>query len=148
MPGAYPCGKCDENCKKCELSVSCGMCEIWWHKDCIEGMTEAYLDQIIKTEKMFGWSGFLCRVCQKVMAKLNKGMKEMEGRVANLEREKKELALKVEVLEKRVGECKGEIKVVETGLTKAKEEVKEEMKEELKERRKKRKYCGVWSGRE
>ena len=61
-------------------------------------------------------------------------MKQMEGRVENLETEKKELALKVEVLEKRVGECKGEIKVVETGLTKAKEEVKEEMKEELKER--------------
>merc|ERR1712050_348041 len=54
------------------------------------------------------------------------------GRVANLEREKKELALKVEVLEKRMGECKREIKVVETGLTKAKEDVKEEM-EELKE---------------
>ena len=50
-------------------------------------------------------------------------------------------------MEKRVGECKGKIKMVETGLTKAKEDVKEEM-EELKERRKKRKYCGVWSGRE
>ena len=111
------------------------MCEIWWHKDCIEGMTEAYLDQITKSEKMFGWSGFLCGVCWKFMAKLNKGMKEMEGRVAKLgEREKKEPALKVEVLEKRVGECKGEIKVVETGLTKAKEDVNEEMKEKLKER--------------
>ena len=30
--------------------------------------------------------------------------------------------------ERKVGECKGEIKVVETGLTKAKEEIKEEMK--------------------
>ena len=119
------------------------MCEIWWHKDCIEGMSDAYLDQIIKTEKMFGWSGFLCRVCRKVMTKLNKGMKDMEARVTNLE-EKKEMALKIEVLEKKVGECKGEIKVVETGLTKAKEEVKEEMKEELKDRDERSENIGIY----
>ena len=129
----YPCGKCDEHCAKNSKSVGCNLCDTWWHKDCA-GMDDDYFDQVIQTEKMFGWTGYLCKICCKVSKLLNKDTKSLETKVTALEAENKALKLRLDALEKKQGEGEGNLTKVKEEMTQAKEEVKKEVKEELIER--------------
>ena len=128
MPVAYPCAKCDANCTKSQHALQCNCCEQWLHKDCVEGMSEDYYDNVKKSVEVFGLSAFLCRTCRKVVVKLTKGQKDMEGRMKAVERENETLRARVEVLEKKMTGYEGGLKKVETGLEKAKEDVKEEVR--------------------
>ena len=137
MPG-YPCPKCDKNCSKTQHSLQCNCCEQWLHKDCVEGMTDAYYENVQKSFDLFGSSAFLCKTCRKVVTKLTRGQKELEAKVKTLEREKEELAKRVEQLEKKTSQNEGGLKKVETGLEKAKEEVKEEVRLDMIEKEERR----------
>lgn len=79
------------------------------------------------------WSGFLCKTCRKVVAKMKSGLKELENRVLALEMERDGMTAKMGETAAKVDKCEGEIKGVETGLKKAKEDVKNEVKNDLKE---------------
>ena len=130
----YPCGKCEEHVTKTGASVKCHLCEQWWHKKCVTGMTDEYYDQISKTEKIFGWSGFLCRVCCKVATSLNKGTKMLEDKMKALEKESEAVKQRMDELERKQGKVEGGVKKVEEELVHAKKEMKDEVKEELMER--------------
>ena len=96
-------------------------------------MTPEYFDNLKKSHEHFGWSGFICKTCRKVVTKIKTGMKDLENRVLALEMERDGLVAKVEAMEAKVGKCEGGIKVVEGDLVKAKEEVKKEVKNDLRE---------------
>ena len=138
----YPCGKCD-------LEVSCGVacnsCEIWFHDKCVEGMTKEYFDNCRKTHDIYGYTGFLCKICRKVFSSVNKALKETKSelkavidRVMVLELEKEALAQKVEKMEKGAEKVTERVDVVAkevaTGMEKAKQEVKDDVKSEMAER--------------
>ena len=105
-------------------------------------MSKEYFDNCKKTFEIYGYTSFLCKVCRKVFAALNKSLKEvkcglkaMEDRVMVLELEKEALAQKVERMEKgaeKVTErVNGVEKEVATGMQKAKEEVKQDVRTEM-----------------
>ena len=137
MPN-YPCAKCDKNCSKTQHSLQCNCCEQWLHKDCVEGMSDAYFDNVQKSCELFGSSAFLCKTCRKVVTKLTKGHKDLEARIKILENENESLVKRVEALEKKTSDNEGGLKKVETGLEKAKEEVKEEVRLDMVEKEERR----------
>ena len=94
-------------------------------------MTDEYFDNVVKTKELFGNSAFLCKTCCKVVTKVQKGMKELEGKMKNIEKENSALCVELEALKAKVGQLEGGVKSVETGLVKAKDEVREEVKSEL-----------------
>ena len=141
----YPCGKCCEEVKVTDRGLSCQVCELWFHADCVPGMTKEYFDNCKMTHEFMGHSAFLCHVCRKVVAKFNRKFKDLEGevkklneRVNVLELEKETLAQKVENMELKTDKVKegleGVEKEVVSGMEKAKEEVKQDMGREMKER--------------
>ena len=140
-----PCGKCGEDVTLAGKSLSCQVCEFWFHYECVPGMTKEYFDNCKMTRDFLGHSAFLCQVCRKVVAKFNRKMKDLEGeieklneRVNVLELEKETLAQKVENMEMKTDKVKegleGVEKEVVSGMEKAKEEVKQDMGREMKER--------------
>ena len=48
------CGKCEQNCMKSQHSLKCNLCEQWLHKDCIEGMTKEYYENVVKMNELLG----------------------------------------------------------------------------------------------
>ena len=140
-----PCGKCGEKVTLAGKSLSCQVCEFWFHYECVPGMTKEFFDNCKMTREFLGHSAFLCQVCRKVVAKFNRKMKDFEGeikklneRVNVLELEKESLAQKVENMEMKTDKVKegleGVEKEVVSGMEKAKEEVKQDMGREMKER--------------
>ena len=99
-------------------------------------MTEDYYDNIKKSVEVFGSSAFSCRTCRKVVVKLNKGQKEMEARLKAMEKENETLKGQVDALERKMTGYEGGLKKVETGLEKAKEEVREEVRLDIIEKEK------------
>ena len=97
-------------------------------------MTDDYYDNVKKSVELFGASAFLCKMCRKVVVKLTKGQKEMEGKLKAVEKENESLKARVEALEKKMDGYEGGLKKVETGLEKAKEEVKEEVRLDIIEK--------------
>ena len=65
---------------------------------------------------------------------MTKGQKELENRLKTVEKEKDDLMKRVEQLEKKTTQNEGGLKKVETGLEKAKEEVKEEVRLDMIEK--------------
>ena len=139
-----PCGHCKEECKSGN-SIPCGFCEFWFHSKCIDGMTQEFIDTCDQMNKLFGGSAFLCVICRKLATKINKSIKDfdtkmevMEARLKAAELERKLLAERVEKMENRSEQVKDRIvgmeKEIETGMEKAKEEVKNEMATEMKDR--------------
>ena len=101
----YACGKCGEETNGTE-TICCNICEIWFHSDCVEGMTKQWVDSIKKTWDMLKVSTFLCRVCRKVWTNVNAAVKELKkevvemgNRVKALEMEKEAMAQKMEKTE-------------------------------------------------
>ena len=142
----FPCGKCGEECtNKSTTSLPCGFCETWTHAKCIEGMTPEFLDTCDKINKLFGGSAFLCVICRKLAAKVNKSMKEVEQRMTELENrlktaelERNALAAKIERIEGKADQVKEKVVVIEkdieSGMEKAMIDAKEGMTAEMKER--------------
>ena len=97
-------------------------------------MTDDYFDNVKKSVELFGASAFLCKTCRKVVVKLTKGQKEMEARMKAVEKENEALRGRVEAFEKKMTGYEGGLKKVETGLEKAKEEVKEEVRLDIIEK--------------
>ena len=131
----HPCGACHKTTVQTK-ALACGVCEFWFHVDCIEGMTDEFFESCGQAFSNYGYSAFFCKCCRKATAKMNKAMKELkeevemlEKRIANMEKEREQVTKRVEdVAEKaeRVKEgLKGMEREVTSGMEKAKEEVKE-----------------------
>ena len=100
-----PCGKCGEECKG-GGSVPCGFCEVWWHTDCVEGMSPAFIECCDKMNRLNGGSAYLCFSCRKLASKLNNQTRNLETKVDLImdqlrtsELERMVLAEKIEKLE-------------------------------------------------
>ena len=128
------CGKCEQNCTKSQHSLKCNLCEQWLHKDCIEGMTKVYYENVVKTHKLLGTLAFFCKTCCKMVAKVTKGQKEMEVRLKKVEKENEEMKVTLESVQTKLRMFEGGLKQVENDLDKAKVEVREEVRSELKEK--------------
>ena len=139
----YPCGKCEEEVTT--KSLQCQTCEVWYHYNCITGMTKEFFDSCKAAREMYGYSGFLCQVCRKVVAKFNRSMKDLESeieklkeRVTVLEKEKETLTQRIENTEMKTTKVSQSLEGVEkevvSGMEKAKEEVKKDVSKEMKER--------------
>ena len=141
--GKYPCGACSKDVTKAKKSLCCNLCELWFHYDCCENMTEELYTMCGKAYDLYQISLFFCKSCQKATHKLKKSM-------VDIQEENERLKEKVEVLEKIVDrmdkrmdemEKKSEKvkenlvdvgKEVTSGMSEAKEEAKKEMKEEMR----------------
>ena len=127
----FPCGKCDTevNC-----GVQCNSCEIWYHDECVEGITKEYFDNCKKSQEIQGYFTTVNKVLKEVKGEL----KAMENRVMILEQEKEVVAKHIERMkkgaEKVTERVEGVAKEVASGMEKASEEVKKEVKSEMTHR--------------
>ena len=140
----HPCGACLKGVTKATKSLQCGVCDLWFHYDCAEGMTPAYYDNCAQMFARDGYSGFFCKCCRKVTNKLKTMMKEMREemdqmskKIASLEKEREKVSKRVVGVEEKAEKVKEDLqgveKEVENGMKTAKEEAKKEMKEEMRE---------------
>ena len=136
-----PCGRCEDECNAANGLV-CGFCEQWFHLKCVIGMSPEYTDNCDKYVKLFASAALLCQTCRKIASKINKSTRELEikmgARLVVLEAQKQALEEKVLRMEGRTDEANDRIvrmeQVIQTGMEKAKEEVKEEMSKEMKDK--------------
>ena len=153
-----PCGHCKEECKS-GTSISCGFCETGFHAKCIDGMTPEFIESCDKMNKIFGGSAFLCTICRKLATKINKSVREVEARMADLEAQLKKaelerntLAAKVERMESKSDQVNDKVtgmeKEMEAGMEKAKKEFKDEMETERKEREERSENIAVYGLKE
>ena len=107
-------------------------------------MTPEFVDCCDKLNRLNGGSAFLCSVCRKLVAKLNKSFKDMEKQMSAFEQrlekselENKALKEKIEKMEAQTDQVRSKMgsmeKEIETGMESAKKEVKEEISMERKE---------------
>ena len=153
-----PCGRCSEECKG-GTSLPCAFCETWFHAKCVDGMTPEFVDCCDKLNRLYGGSAFLCVVCRKLVAKLNKSFKDMERQMAVIEQrlektelENKAMREKMEKMEAQTDQVRSKVesmeKEIETGMETAMKEVKEEMSTERKELEEKANNLVVYGLRE
>ena len=139
----YLCGNCNKDVAKNSKSVSCTVCELWFHTACVEGMTDQFYESCAYAFDTWGYSAFFCKCCRKATAKMNGaliGLKDtitkLEGRIEVLEGEKEAVARRVGKVEKRAEKVKEELEGVEreivNGMGKAMEDAKREVKSEMK----------------
>ena len=141
----FPCGKCDEECKS-GTSIACGgWCEFWYHAKCIEGMTNEFVDNCDKINKIHGGSFFLCLTCRKMTGKMNRTTKELKDEIVELknrdkirELEFKALLERVERMEGKTDQVKDKMdgieKEIEIGMENTKKEVASAMTAEREDR--------------
>ena len=126
-------------------AVPCGFCELWFHSDCIDGMTAEFVESCEAINILTGGSSFLCAICRKLSTKINgsmneaiKRMKKLEQRLVTADLERKCMAEKVNAMETQNRQVNENVSKIETEVAsemeKAKEEVKGEMRDEMKER--------------
>ena len=96
----YPCGKCDT---EVTCGIACNSCELWYHDKCVEGMTKEFFDNCKKAVDIWGYSGFLCKVCRKVFTILNKALKDVKSELREVKNQVTVLELEKEALDK-IGE--------------------------------------------
>ena len=142
----HACGHCKEDTKgSVGTSISCGFCESFFHLKCIDGMTAEFIESCDKMNKMFGGSAFLCVICRKLTAKLNKSFVEVEMRMKGIEEklkiaelERDFLKQKVDRMENKTDQVKDKVvdmeKEIESGMEKAKMEMTQEMAKEMSNR--------------
>ena len=80
----HPCGACSESVTSATKSLMCTVCELWFHYDCIEGMTMQLFDCCNLAYTTLGVSSFFCKCCKKATAKLNGIIKELRNEVQKL----------------------------------------------------------------
>ena len=155
----HPCGACSENVTGGKKSLMCAVCELWFHYDCIDGMTQQLFECCDLAYATFGVSSFFCKCCKKATAKLNGVIKELRGDIAALnkrmdkmEKDREKVMEKVSVVEKETVKVKeglqGVEKEVTSGMAKAKEEVKVEMKTEMERREDKSRNLAIYGMKE
>ena len=138
----YPCGGCSKEVVKNAKSVTCCVCEFWFHNACIEGMTDQFYESIAYAHKTWGYSAYFCKCCVKAMAKLNQSVVEMksaigklEERIEVLEGEKEAVAKRVKTVKRRAEKVKEDLDGVEremvSGMEKAMANAKKELKVQL-----------------
>ena len=142
----YPCGNCSENIQG-RKSLMCAVCELWFHYECIDGITTQLFDCCDLAYMTFGFSSFFCKCCKKATGKLNGVIRELREDVAQLKKRMEKLEKDREnVLQKVSGVVEETVKVKEglqgverevtSGMEKAKEAAKVEMKTEMEKREK------------
>ena len=141
----HPCGACSENVTSATKSLMCTVCDLWFHYDCIEGMTKQLFDCCDLAYSTLGVSSFFCKSCKKATAKLNGVIKDLRNEVEKLSKRVEKLEAGRDVVIQQVKGVEAEsVKMKEvlqgveqevvSGMVKAKEEVKKEMKVEMKRR--------------
>ena len=108
----FPCGTCSKSTSGC-AALLCNICEMWHHKDCITGMTDAMYSNLLAMNDSLGYSFYLCAKCDKVHKKtwqavnqMSKRMEKIEDRLTKIENSLKEneeshkqIATKVKIVE-------------------------------------------------
>ena len=147
-----PCGKCSNECASGN-SVPCGgPCGFLYHTACVEGMTPEFVDNCDKMNKIHGGSVFLCTICRKVIGFLNKSLKDQQAEINDLKGHQKDTDAEMKLLHAQIRALTEQLaklenkadqvtegivrveKEVETGMEKAKQEVRNEVSGEMKER--------------
>ena len=140
----HPCGACNKEVTKQTRSLACGICEYWFHFDCVEGMTDEFFESCGQAFATWGYSAFFCKCCRKATAKMNKMMKELkeeveklEKRIAIVEKEREQVTKRVDNVEEKAERVKAGLEGMErevtSGMEKAKEEVTKKVQTEMKE---------------
>ena len=140
------CGHCKEDTKaSAGTSIVCGFCESYFHLKCVDGMTPEFIESCDKMNKMFGGSAFLCVICRKLAAKLNRSFQEVEIRMRAIEDQLKAAELERDALKEKVGRMENKTdqvkdkvidieKEIEAGMEKAKAEMSQGMAKEMRDR--------------
>ena len=142
----FNCGHCKEDTKaSAGTSITCGFCGSYFHLGCVDGMTPEFIDSCDKMNKLFGGSAFLCVICRKLTAKLNKSFQDVEIRMKAIEDKLKAAELERDALKEKVGRMENKTdqvkdkvidieKEIEAGMEKAKTEVAQGMAKEMRDR--------------
>ena len=122
-------------------------------------MTAEFIESCDKMNKIFGGSAFLCVICRKLAAKLNKSSQEVEIRMKRIEDglktaelERDALKQKVDRMENKTDQVKDKVvdmeKEIEAGMEKVKNEMTQGMAKEMNERESKSSNIAIYGLKE
>ena len=131
------CLKCNKDCKTSD-GVPCNFCEIWSHWECVDGMTQAFIDCSDAMMRMDGKSSYLCMSCRKMTEKISGNNKDMMALIGALQddlkeerEERRKLAERVMKLEGGAEKVKEKVVVIEKEIESGMEEAVKGMSEAL-----------------
>ena len=137
------CGHCKEECSITK-DIPCGFCQTFFHPKCIDGMSPEWIKVIDGMNRLSGASGYLCVCCIKLTQKINRSFVEYDKKFAEYDERIKDVEMENKVLKEKVLRLEGKTeeasdglvrmeKELESGMEKAKNEVKEDVSNEMKE---------------
>ena len=91
-------------------SLPCGgQCNFHYHKACVEGMTDEFVDNCTQLNKIHGGSFFLCLICRRVIEFMNTTFKQQGEEIKEAKDETKEIKA---LFKDEIKELKNQIKVL------------------------------------
>ena len=108
------CGRCDKGFNK-SGSLQCCVCKLWMHKACTQLNNDAF-KAMCKMWDDYGYHGWACPSCGKSTLRLDTIVKNLEGRMTNVENQLKQIAPTVE----KVNELSTELSKVSVDVDKLK----------------------------
>ena len=79
----FPCGNCGKTVGS--GSLQCNICDFWHHKNCIPGMTDAFLDTLLTMKEAMGSTCWICEKCTHATKKLHKDVVGIAKRMDKVE---------------------------------------------------------------
>ena len=168
------CGHCKADTKKQQATaIPCTVCTTWYHISCLTGMSDEFVDNCDKSNRLKGDSNFFCPNCRNFIPNMNGSIHDLLGKFNALEArvnatearanaaearanaaelELQQLRTEIERMMKGTDLVKEQIvvmeKEIESGMEQAKKEVKEEMTEEMRAREEKATNIVVYGAKE
>ena len=130
----FPCLRCRKEVKKNTKSVKCSTCDQWVHAEC-EPISNELFNLLANPEK-YGATGVLwnCVSCQQSAARLEKIVRNMEGKIQAVEDRVRGTKTAVSGLGNRVESLEKAKKNEEEMVDKKDQRVKSDILEEMRER--------------
>jgi len=127
------CLGCSKKFNKSEACVRCNICGLWSHKQCA-GLTDDLFKMMEMQIKVTGSSCWSCKPCTSYALGITQRMKEIEGKLENVEKKMEDSNKVVKGLKKKVEKVEEEIKKKDAKVEQAVKESEYRMCEEMKER--------------
>lgn len=127
------CVGCKKKFVKADYCTICGSCNYWYHKTCA-GLTDDMfkcIEQYYKDHDATFWN---CQPCATYAKGITARMREMEGRLTEVEKQQEQQGARMEKTEKRTEKVEKEIKRMDGRIEAAKEDMEKVILGEMRER--------------
>ena len=80
------CGHCKADTKKqLSTAVPCSVCTTWYHISCLTGMSDEFVDNCDKSNRLKGDSSFFCPNCRNFIPNMNGSIQDLLEKFVALE---------------------------------------------------------------